>query len=152
MAEVILRYSNFSVPALKELAERAGSSTHIGLSTQATTEKPLRLAVDDSDPPCNWRVTEAQRAAALEVFVNGGSIGAAALAAGLAWSTTRVLLSPQVVISGRNLVTRHQITEDELSEAHRLREQGWSYTALAERYGMSRTALTRRLKARRPNS
>jgi hypothetical protein len=43
-------------------------------------------------------------------------------------------------------VTWNQMTAAEVDEAAQLRAAGWSYTALGKRYGVTRTAVTRRLK------
>ena len=147
-AEVILRYANFSVPMLKPVTEQDARPAPVGLSVQAASKSRAQLAEDDGEPPTSWRVTDEQKAAALDAFVGGESVSAAARAAGMAASTAHLLLKPEVEASGRQLVTWNQMTESGVEEAAVLRGQGWSYASLGARYGVTRQAVTRRLKTR----
>jgi hypothetical protein len=86
---------------------------------------------------------------ALQTFLDGSSISAAAREAGIAFATAHGLLKPVAEASGRQLVTWNQMTADDVEEANELRSAGWSYAALGRRYSVTRQAVTQRLKARR---
>lgn len=142
MAEVVRQYSNFAIPVIEPAAEDAA----IGLNAQARGEAPLRLAADDGTAVRPWRITPEQKALAIERFRAGDSIRRIARMTGTAWSTAQALLADEIAKAGPRPSTGHQMTAAEVDEAAELRAQGWSYAALGRRYGVSRTAITKRLQ------
>lgn len=141
---MINHYSNFDIPLLKSVLEQPAEPGPAGLSTQTS---PAGVAQDDGPAVGQWTVTEEQAELARATFLAGGSVGDAARVSGMAWSTARRLLAEEIKTTGRPMVTWNQMTQDQVEEAAQLRAEGWSYETIAERYGVTRQAVTRRLKA-----
>lgn len=142
MAEVILAYANFSIPVMA--ADESAQA--VGLTAQSSGDAPLQPSSDDGSAVSNWHITGDQADLARELFQAGASIAEVARGSGMAWATARQILQADVVASGRSLVTWNEMTDQQVCEAAHLRAEGWTYVAIGERFGVSRTAVARRVK------
>jgi hypothetical protein len=95
--------------------------------------------------PTDWRISDAQKAVARDKFAATGSIGEAAAAAGVAWSSARILLEHEYDARAP-AVGWHVLSDEEFAEAQERRGQGWSYQAIGEQYGVTRQAVAKRLR------
>lgn len=148
VAEVILRYANFSVPVAAGFLEQDAQREAVGLSEQATCLAPMAPAADDGAEPEPWRLTADQQQKAARLFQAGGSVTEVARVTGMAFSRARTVLEERSLIApGERLDAWHQLTPDEVREVGGLRELGWSYRRIGEKFGVSRTTVTNRLRA-----
>ncbi len=127
-------------------SEQNAQAPDVSLSAQAVGEGSLRPAQDGRPDGRPWRVSAQQADLARACFEAGDSVGQIAKVTGMVHSTARRLLDAEITRSGRQLVTWNSMTAEQVEEARGLRAKGWSYRQLAQRYDVSRTAVTRRLK------
>jgi hypothetical protein len=142
-AEVILCYANFSVP---EIAGDSGQSEADEgcLSGQAAGLSVLLPASDDGSATKDWRIPPAQRAEVLRLGRQGLPILQIAQRTAMAFSTARLILdsTPETT---RPVGEQQKMSADDVEEARGLRAGGMTLSALGQRYGVTRQAVTKRL-------
>lgn len=106
----------------------------------------------EREPEPDWVGRSQQRrlgAAQLAQMVQDyeGGVGSTTLAVRYGVSETGVLC--HLHRAGANVRPRGKLSEDDVVLAQELREAGWTYRAIGDRFGVSRTAIKLRLDRRR---